>query len=64
MNDQTDQETNQQVDINSFAEMVGFPAELIKKELFQSNINQDQITIDELRAAMLKYIDSAMINNK
>lgn len=57
----SDQDT-QTVDIENFAELVGFPSELIKKELFNNKENDNAITMDELRAAMLKYLDKAMIN--
>lgn len=63
MNDQADQKINQQVDLEAFANMVGFPAELIKKELFHSDETKDTISMDELRSAMVKYLDSTMINN-
>jgi len=51
------------VDLESFAAMVGFPSELIKKELFASNINENQVSIEDLRSAMLKYLDSTMISD-
>lgn len=54
----------QTIDIENFANMVGFPVELIKKELFQDNENQDNITMDSLRAAMLKYIDKTMMSEE
>jgi hypothetical protein len=52
------------VNLSEFASMVGFPVELIKKELFESGDSskkeQDQISMDELRQVMLKYLDSTM----
>lgn len=52
------------VNLSEFASMVGFPVELIKKELFESgnasNKEQDQISMDELRQVMLKYLDNTM----
>ena len=63
MSDQKDQQNNENVDLDTFAEMVGFPSELIKKELFDSNIDQNNVTMDQLRTAMLKYLDSTMISN-
>jgi hypothetical protein len=52
------------VNLNEFASMVGFPVELIKKELFESGSskdkNQEDISMDELRQVMLKYLDKTM----
>jgi len=61
MNDQLDQNETQKIDLEAFAGMVGFPSELIKKELFNSDIKENELTIKDLRAAMLKYLDSTMI---
>ena len=51
----------EKVDLDQFASMVGFPVELIKKELFESaEAETDEITMDQLRAVMLKYLDKTM----
>ncbi|MFT6631371.1 MAG: hypothetical protein ACJAS4_001320 [Bacteriovoracaceae bacterium] len=51
---------NQKVDLKAFAEMTGFPVELIKKELLQDE-NTDELSLEELRAAMVSYLDSTMM---
>lgn len=50
----------QKVDLTSFAEMAGFPVELVKKELFQGE-NTDELSLAELREAMVSYLNSAML---
>jgi hypothetical protein len=51
---------NQKVDLKAFAEMTGFPVELIKKELLEDE-NTDELSLEELRAAMVSYLDSTMM---
>lgn len=51
------------VNIEDFAQLVGFPADLIKKELFNSTIDQESITMDQLREVMLKYLNSTMLED-
>ena len=51
------------VNIEEFAQMVGFPADLIKKELFESQEDQGSITMDQLRDVMLKYLNSTMLED-
>lgn len=54
------------ISINTLAEMTGFPAELIQQELFHNDAKADMegVSLDELRKAMLSYIDSAMLINE
>lgn len=49
------------VDLNSFAQMAGFPVELIKKELFNGNDGSETVTLESLRSAMLSYLDKTML---
>jgi hypothetical protein len=56
-------EENQVVDLNNFANLVGFPVELVKKELFNSNEEGKEVTLNELRQAMLTYLDNTMLND-
>ena len=49
------------VDLKAFADLAGFPVELIKKELFSKNEDLQTVSIDDLRSAMLKYLDSTML---
>ena len=52
---------NHTVDLNSFAELVGLPAELIKKELFSGQNPENEVSLEGLREAMLAYLNSAML---
>lgn len=54
-------EENQVVDLSTFAEMAGFPVELIKSELFTSDDNKAEVSLAQLRIAMLSYLDKAML---
>ena len=60
MAEQSDQEN---VNLNEFAKMVGFPTELIKKELFNNDVDSNELSIEDLRDAMLKYIDNTMMKD-
>lgn len=51
----------ERVNLAQFAEMAGFPVELVKKELLGADSNEDEITMAALRGFMLKYLDKAMI---
>jgi hypothetical protein len=48
------------VSLEALAKMTGFPVEMIKEEIF-SGQNDQEISLDELRSAMLNYIDSTML---
>lgn len=52
----------EKVSLEHFAELAGFPLELVKKELFADSDPQDEICMSELRAFMLKYLDNTMID--
>ena len=53
---------DKKVDLQSFADMAGFPIELIRKELFEKDPStQNEVSLEKLRAAMLSYLDSAML---
>lgn len=55
-------EENQSVDLRKFAEMAGFPIELVKKELFQNNEgSEESISLDNLRKAMISYLNKNML---
>ena len=56
----TNTNEDQKVNLKAFAEMTGFPVELIKKELLQDE-NTDELSLEELRAAMVSYLDSTMM---
>lgn len=48
------------VSLEMLSKMTGFPVELIKEEVFKGE-NTDQVSLEELRSAMLSYIDSTML---
>ncbi len=51
---------NGKISLEALAKMTGFPVEMIKEEIFKGQNDQD-ISLDELRTAMLSYIDSTML---
>lgn len=51
---------NGKVSLETLAKMTGFPVEMIKEEIFKGE-GDDQVSMDELRSAMLSYIDSTML---
>jgi hypothetical protein len=51
---------NGKVSLEVLAKMTGFPVELIKEEIFKGE-STDQVSLDDLRTAMLSYIDSTML---
>lgn len=55
------EDQNTQVNIESLASLAGLPLDLVKKELFE-NADCDNVSLEEIRAAMTKYIDKAMID--
>lgn len=48
------------ISLEALAKMTGFPVEMIKDEVF-SGQNDQEISLEELRSAMLNYIDSTML---
>lgn len=57
-------EENQAVDLNEFANMAGFPVELIKKELFENNENtKEEVSLENLREAMINYLNKNMLED-
>ncbi|MCM2350117.1 MAG: hypothetical protein NDI69_08840 [Bacteriovoracaceae bacterium] len=54
------EEKNGKVSLEMLAKMTGFPVEMIKEEIFKGE-GDDQVSMDELRSAMLSYIDSTML---
>ena len=53
---------DQLVDLNEFANMAGFPVELVRKELVLEQGSEDKVTMGQLREAMLKYLDKSALN--
>lgn len=54
------EEKNGKVSLEVLAKMTGFPVELIKEEIFKGE-SADQVSLEDLRSAMLSYIDSTML---
>lgn len=52
------------VNLDSFASLTGFPVELIRKELFENANVDSEINLEDLRAAMLSYLDSTMLESE
>jgi hypothetical protein len=59
--DNSKQET---VTLESLSDLTGFPIEMIKTELFNgTDLNEDSISLTELRTAMMSYIDETMLHD-
>ena len=54
------EEKTGKVSLEVLAKMTGFPIEMIKEEVFKGQAEQE-ISLEDLRAAMLSYIDSTML---
>lgn len=54
-------EKNGKVSLEVLAKMTGFPVEMIKEEIFKGQDNDQEVSLDDLRSAMLSYIDSTML---
>lgn len=54
------EEARSKVSLEMLAKMTGFPVDLIKEEIFKGETT-DQVSLEDLRAAMLSYIDSTML---
>jgi len=56
---------NQMVTLESLSSLTGFPVEMIKHELFNdADINGEKISLDQLRSAMVSYIDETMLTDE
>lgn len=57
-------EKNGKISLDVLAKMTGFPIEMIKEEIFQGQDGSSEISLDDLRAAMLTYIDSTLLTEE
>jgi hypothetical protein len=57
------QDESSKVSLDVLAKMTGFPVEIIKDELLKGT-TESEISMEDLRAAMLSYIDSTMLMTK
>ena len=51
---------NGKISLEALAKMTGFPIEMIKEEIFKGQSDQE-VSLEDLRTAMLTYIDSTML---
>lgn len=54
-------EKNGKVSLEVLAKMTGFPVEMIKEEIFSGKADTAEVSLEDLRSAMLSYIDSTML---
>ena len=54
------EQKNGKVSLEVLAKMTGFPVEMIRDEIFQGH-DEQEVSLDELRRAMLTYIDTTML---
>ena len=53
-------DTNGKISLEALAKMTGFPVEMIKEEIFKGH-GDTEVSLEDLRSAMLTYIDSTMM---
>lgn len=51
---------NGKISLEALAKMTGFPVEMIEEEIFNGQKDQE-VSMEDLREAMLKYIDTTML---
>lgn len=59
------EDTNSEtVNLKDFAALAGFPTELVKKELFESDIDtkSDEVSLETLRDAMVNYLNQTFLD--
>lgn len=52
------------ISLDELSKMTGFPVEMIEKELFVGRSEDEEISLESLRAAMLNFIDSTLLDEK
>lgn len=52
---------NGRVSLEVLAKMTGFPIEMIKEEIFKGQEGDSEISLEDLRSAMLSYIDTTIL---
>lgn len=53
----------ERISLETLSKMTGFPVEMIQDEIFQGKGSED-ISLEDLRAAMLTYIDSTILTKE
>jgi hypothetical protein len=57
-------EDQEMVTLKSLSDLTGFPIKMIKDELFaNSDLGDDKLSLDDLRKAMLNYLDQTMLDD-
>jgi hypothetical protein len=54
---------NGRISLETLSKMTGFPIEMIQDEIFQGK-GSEEISLEELRSAMLTYIDSTILTKE
>lgn len=54
-------DNQEMVSLESLADLTGFPVEMIRTELFKSELSDEKVSLSELRKAMVNYIDATML---
>jgi hypothetical protein len=54
---------NGRISMEMLSKMTGFPVEMIKDEIFQGK-DSEEISLEDLRSAMLTYIDSEILTKE
>lgn len=57
------EEKNGKVSLEVLAKMTGFPIEMIQEEIFKGQSYDSDISLEDLRSAMLSYIDTELLIN-
>lgn len=55
---------SKKISLEELSKMTGFPSEMIEKELFTGQSADEEISLESLRAAMLNFIDSTLLDEK
>lgn len=64
MNKNGKTEDKENICLEEFAKMAGFPLDLVKKELFENEEQPKDLSLSELREAMLGYLSSTMMEEE
>jgi hypothetical protein len=54
-------DSNKKISLAMLSEMTGFPMELIQQELFLGKAEGGEVALEDLRAAMLNFIDATIL---
>jgi hypothetical protein len=57
-------EISKKVSLADLSKLTGFPAEMIEKELFLNQAGNEELSLEDLRMAMLNFIDNTLLDEK